>query len=390
MSYDWTEALTPTDTKAWAAALSGNGGLQTVGLRELDLNRSGKKLSSSDVADYGLTTHSAQAFKWNSGDDCTNQWRPQGICGIRLNQPRLSMVAVSWYNHEKQVPNIDKGVRVSFVDVTPGSQRRFKYRHALLVEKSGASNFEPVTVHAGGLGYSRGYLFVPDTYKGIRVFDLSLMLKGLSADSSKTKCGFIDGAAYAFDYRYIVPQVYYYDGLYNGLKASGMAEASGNRPKFSYLSMDWTDSERRILTGSYMDTGDFDSGKRPSAFLWKVSSEHGGRLDVGSTPRNIGIPTGYRRFRWIQGAAISGSKLYISRSTGLGIKRHTLSGSFNSDDYSVGVSQTDVAPQGEKSVLGFEDLHMSLNSDILWGLSEGNRGAAFIGDRIVFWLKGVR
>ena len=392
MSFDWSTALTPKDTRDWASSLAGNNGLSLSTLREIDLNRSGSK---QDVEKYGLTTYKAKAFCWKSSDNTTDYWRPQGICGIRKNDPRLSMVAVSWYNYKKiknpeTNEDINKGVRISFVNVTPNDEERFKYRHVLLVEKDGDSNFKPVKVHAGGLGYANGFLFVPDTDKGIRVFDTTLLMKGLKEDKGKTKCGFIGDLAYAYNYRYIIPQIYYYDNLYQALKDSGLAAESGNVPKFSYLSMDWTNSTRRLMTGSYMDTDDFDNNLFPSAYLWDLSANGDGRLEINSAPRNLGIPVRYKLFFWLQGAAIFGSKLYISRSAGRGVKRHTVEGAWEDNNYSVNLTQKDIAPPDSKSILGFEDLHVSLTSDILWGLSEGNRDNKFIGDRIVFWLKDIK
>lgn len=388
-NYNWSVALTPIDTKTWAESLADKNGLNTVVLRDLDLNRKGEMISSSELGNYKMDIPKAQAFKWNDGDNATNYWRPQGISGIRLNDPRLSMVAVSWYNYEKKPADIDKGCRISFVNVTPDDPKRFHYRHVLLVEKDGDS-FKPVEIHAGGIGYSKGFLYLPDTRKGIRVFDLSLILGGLKEDTSKSKCGFEGNESFAFNYRYILPQVYYYDKLYRGLVDSGMAAESGNSPRFSYLSMDWSESSKRLLTGSYMDSDDFNSGKKTSMFLWQISVNEPGKLDVTQAPRNLNVPTNLKRFRWVQGAARHNSKLYISRSAGEGVKLHAFSGSWAGNNYSVHSSQTDIAPKSDKSILGFEDLHVSLYSDILCGLSEGNRYENYVGDRIVFWIKDVK
>lgn len=385
----WQCAMTPIDDSAWAADLEGKNGLTRVSLRDIDLNREGEKVSSFPD-DYGFSGVEVKAFEWQAGDNSTDDWRPQGIAGIRLENPGYSMVAVTWYDHDDS--DKYKGVRISFVDVTPGSDNRFHYRHVLLVERDG-NNFKPVgdDLHAGGLVYSKGFLFIPDTKNGIRVFDTRNIYNGVETDNTKTKCGFDDGKAYAFNYTYILPQVYNYSNLYSTLITTGMAEESGNNPKFSYLSICWS-GERKLLTGSYMNKGNMEDGLSPSMFLWKLSSDEPGKL-VAEKPRNLGIETGLKRYRWIQGAALYDSVLYISRSVGLGIKKHTVSGSWENDDYSVDREQISVLPtESSSSDLGFEDLHISLSSDILWGLSEGSRSAdpEFTGDRIVFWISGVK
>jgi hypothetical protein len=380
-------SMAPIDTTGWAGGLAGQGGLVRTGLRALPLNRAGSELSRSALREYALTGYGAKAFRWNAGDDSVADWLPQGICGIRLDDPRLSMVLVSWHSEH---PGTDKGVRVSFVDVTPGSSQRFRYRHVLLVQRAeGSAGFAPVEIHAGGIGYSKGFLHVADTYKGVRSFDLSNLYGGLAADDGKSRIGFSGGKAYAFDYRYILPQSYHYDRLYDGLVAAGYSP-HGRRPKFSYASMDWTGGDRGLLTGSYVGKSAWNNGIRPTMFLWRLDPTNAQGTLARVAPRDLGIPAGLKRFRYIQGAARFGSKLYVSRSAGLGVHRHTLSGSWSRDDFAIGSQRTRIVPSRSGSVLGFEDLHLSQSSDRLWGLSEGNRDNAFVGDRIVFWIRGVK
>jgi len=106
-----------------------------------------------------------------------------------------------------------------------------------------------------------------------------------------------------------------------------------------------------------MNTAQYDSGKRPSMYLWQLSSERDGKLDINSDPRNLGVPYDKERFRWIQGATILDSKLYISRSAGIGVRNHDV----------------------------------SLKTKDLWGLSEGDRSQTPViaGDRIVFSLSKI-
>jgi hypothetical protein len=80
---------------------------------------------------------------------------------------------VSWYD-DAVAPR--KGVRVTFLD--PNTKR---YRHVLLVypyiRKNGWPSYEIVGrpqggIHAGGILWYGNYLYVVDTRRGIRVFDM--------------------------------------------------------------------------------------------------------------------------------------------------------------------------------------------------------------------------
>src|SRR5690606_15544938 len=94
------------------------------------------------------------------------------------------LLLVSWY-HDLDTPPV-KGVRLSLADIT--NLNAVPYRHLLLVEPketAGGVGFEAAeydsggSLHAGGIVWYGDYLYVADTSQGLRVYDLSRMLRPL-------------------------------------------------------------------------------------------------------------------------------------------------------------------------------------------------------------------
>src|SRR5688500_5001733 len=156
-------AVTYTDESSFVGSLSSYGYKTPA---QLNLNRVGT--SSGYTAVYGFNIPSdrqVKGFKWNSGDEQTTDWRPQGITGFTWSG--RNYLLVTWYGVGPTaiagVNNQHKGVRISLVDIT--SMRNITYRHILLVQnKANMSNsalydasnpyiqlgsYAPVTIHAG-------------------------------------------------------------------------------------------------------------------------------------------------------------------------------------------------------------------------------------------------
>ena len=107
-------------------------------------------------------------------------WYPQGITGTGdafangFIEDRRALI-VSWYHKTEDRPT--KGARISLFDLTDVDQPR--YRHLLLVTpKENGSNidFGPAeyehgdrdALHAGGIVWLHPYLYVADTFVGMR------------------------------------------------------------------------------------------------------------------------------------------------------------------------------------------------------------------------------
>ncbi len=178
-----------------------------------DLNRSGSTVSSvSGVQCFN------NGFKWNSGDSAVTYWYPQGTAGTATAYAGgaykgKKVLMVSWYHKPAKDPstNLNKGARVSIADLTKmTSAKTVKYRLALLVEpvlSGGLATFKPVPVHAGGMAWRGNLLYVADTSKGFRVFDLTKILKVQTGDKTLVGYSASKKAYHAASYKYVIPQV---------------------------------------------------------------------------------------------------------------------------------------------------------------------------------------
>lgn len=216
--------ITYTDESAFVATLSSYG-FKTPD--QLSLNRDAATSGYTGVYGFNIpAANQVTGFKWNSGDEQTNEWRPQGITGFTWGSKKFLLV--TWYGVGPDdiagVNNQHKGVRLALVDITNMSS--ITYRLILLVQnKANMSNsslykasntytqlgsFCPVTIHAGGVAYYAGKIYVADTKLGMRVFDLSKFVAA-QGDDTETRIGMeTNGDLKAFNYGYILPQTGYY------------------------------------------------------------------------------------------------------------------------------------------------------------------------------------
>ncbi|RAJ88052.1 hypothetical protein CLV59_101817 [Chitinophaga dinghuensis] len=247
-----TEAntVTYTDESAFVSSLSSYG-YKTPD--QLNLNRVASTSGYNTVYGFNIpAANQVTGFKWNDGDEATNEWRPQGITGFTMAGRKFLLV--TWYGVDPGtiagVANQHKGVRVSLVDIT--NMNSITYRHILLVQSKGnmtnsalykSSNtynqldaFCPVTIHAGGVACFAGKIYVADTNLGIRVFDLSKFISA-AGDSAETSCGKVsNGDLKAFNYAYILPQTGYYK-ITNAKPFSAIELGEGATAADKYL---WT------------------------------------------------------------------------------------------------------------------------------------------------------
>lgn len=141
-----------------------------------------------------------EMWLWNEGDYETTKWIPQGMSSsgdalaVGTYEGR-DVWLVSWYQDEG-----DANVRVSFID-----RATHKYRHVLLVEPNAKDNFTSVPIHAGGIAWYGNALYVVDTSKGLRVFDMDNLWEVAIADGvGKNDAA---GGYSANSYRYVLPQI---------------------------------------------------------------------------------------------------------------------------------------------------------------------------------------
>jgi hypothetical protein len=147
-------------------------------------------------------------------------------------------MVVTWYWRPET--GVDKGARISLVDL---DARR--YQHVLLVEPRPGGDYRRVPVHAGGVAWYGTRLYVADTFRGFRVFDLDdlIDLKAVpGADlADKERAGLDGGVHRSFGYRYLLPQ-------------SGRLDRAGEA-RFSFAAIDRSGRPHALVSGEYAEPG---------------------------------------------------------------------------------------------------------------------------------------
>ncbi|MGW8703373.1 hypothetical protein ACWGOK_41805, partial [Streptomyces eurythermus] len=154
-----------------------------------DTNRKATRLTSAP----GTSEAFEAGFTWDSGDQDVDYWIPQGVTtsadaygnGVYPEGGSNKAVLVSWYFETNPDGTgaddypLDKGLRLTFVNYNSASAPT--YRHVLLVEPvktaGGEFSFNPIRKHAGGILWYGNLLYVVDTFKGLRVFDLNTLFQ---------------------------------------------------------------------------------------------------------------------------------------------------------------------------------------------------------------------
>ncbi|KAA0130119.1 hypothetical protein FY557_02500 [Chryseobacterium sp. SN22] len=210
-----------------------------------------------------------RGIRWNTDDETTPLWRPQGIAGFSKDGVRYLLV--SWYAKNEAAY---KGSRITLIDISPGSATYLTYRHILLVQPDIPAtptgylqygSYAPLNVHAGGMAYFKGKIYISSTNLGVRVFDLDKIIEVSTGDTTNDKCGKdSNGNSFAFNYRYILPQTGY--------------QKINNANPFSTIQVN--DEGTQFWTGQYY-SGSADASIVPKVFGFPV--------DANGTLQNSGI-----------------------------------------------------------------------------------------------------
>ncbi|QNL50180.1 hypothetical protein H8S90_00650 [Olivibacter sp. SDN3] len=328
---------------------------------QLNLNRQGQVSGYNSTYGFNIPAdRQVKGFKWNKGDQDTKEWRPQGITGFERNGK--TYLITTWYgvgpSNIPGVHNQHKGVRVSLVDIT--NMSNITYRHILLVQnKENMGNSElyrpsnpytqlegyaPVTIHAGGVAYYDGKIYVADTRLGIRVFDLDKFISA-EGDVNKNKIGVEHSSTLkAFDYGYILPQIGYYK-ITDGSPFSCIALGEGS-----------TSLEKRLWTGQYLAP---DAGRTPTIYGFPINEQGQlyGNVESISPLDKYDTPV-YR----MQGVYRSNAKTVMT-TTGNGNYE-------GSTARLVRYSDGTAAATRYRWPHGAEDLYLDTSTGLLWNLTE--------------------
>ena len=353
-------AVTYTDESSFVSSLSSYGYKTPA---QLDLNRVGT--SSGYTAAYGFNIPSAnqvKGFKWNSGDEQTIEWRPQGITGFTWSG--RNYLLVTWYGVGPTtiagVNNQHKGVRISLVDIT--SMSNITYRHILLVQdKANMSNsalydasnpyvqlgaYAPVTIHAGGVACYAGKIYVADTGLGIRIFDLTKFISAATGDTDERIGKESDGTLKAFNYAYILPQTGYYK-ITNAKPFSCIELGTGA-----------TASDKMLWTGQYIESTETTV---PKVYGFHLNSS--GQIVSSPQPEVITpIDNDNTNVNGVQGVFRAGTKTFMTTTGNSSYEGSTARLVRYNDGATAGVRY--------RWPHGAEDLYLEQSTGYLWNLTE--------------------
>ncbi|MFC5749606.1 hypothetical protein [Actinomadura rugatobispora] len=268
-------------------------------------------------------------------DNETTQWYPQGVTTVADMQADQEWgdghqpVLVSWYDANDNADGMVKGVRVSFMNRTTGS-----YRHVLLVypkQSAGITSYDAVRVsqdstadgyttslHAGGIVWYGNYLFVADTARGFRVFDMRRVFDLGASENGTTSgdhlIGYQQGTYYGYGYRYVMPQIgSWTHTAATGTKCSDNVGAEDGSPNFSYTSLDRSGTDH-LIAGEYC-AGDEDTNGRVAT--WPMAGAFSGGELVMDPDYRWNADAAYTLpVSNVQGATRFNNRWYLSQSDG--------------------------------------------------------------------------
>lgn len=285
------------------------------------------------------------AFRWQNDDDASVAWTPQGITGsadatATGKVGTRSAVLVSFYDEPVAGSGEEnRGVRIAFVDTTIPTAP--KYRFALLVLPKGtkdAPSFDPIRIHAGGIVWYGDRLYVADTSRGFRVFDMRRILQ---VSTASTAFGCTGGTCSAGTYKYVIPQ----NGTY--------MVTSPCKPIFSWVSLDRKSNPPALVSGEYC-SNDACAGPLAGRVLrWPLDATTG-LLRSKTTYPTEAFLMGHKQ---VQGGAFVGSTLYLSSSA---------PAADGGDLYRVSKAKSATSGWGNNP----EDLMVDSNNGWLWSLTE--------------------
>ncbi len=286
-----------TDTSAYI-----NSGFSFLNPSQIDKNRQAIGGSAyTEVYGFNIPEENrVRGIRWNTDDETTSLWRPQGISGFTKDGVRYLLV--SWYAKDEAE---FKGSRITLIDISPSSSTYLTYRHILLVQPdipagttgySQYGSYAPLNVHAGGIAYFKGKIYLSSTNLGVRVFDLNKIIEVSTGDTTNDKCGKdSNGNLFAFNYRYILPQTGY--------------QKINNANPFSTIQVN--DEGTQFWTGQYY-SGSADASIVPKVFGFPVDTN--GRLQntgiVTVTPKNSLFTDNHAH--GIQGVFRKGNRTWLS------------------------------------------------------------------------------
>ena len=314
--------------------------LPTLGVANILAQASRQGTWSSGIcnsAAAGQLTQVTRSFCFDPSDNAsigstTVEWTPQAVTTVADAQDDQDWngtkpLLVSWTDDDSEAV---KGVRVTFIDSATG-----KYQHVLLVypfiNASGNPSYMSlrtqqdstgVSLHAGGMAWYGNYLYVADTDRGFRVFDMRYIFDLQSAangdTTDKLQIGRQNGIYYGHGYRYVMPEVAAWTNVVDRDPAKKCTVNAGS-PTFSFVGLDRSGADH-LTTGEFCadlnGTAPADDKGRVAGWPVIGTGDSAGQPEVGGD----GLWRADSAFRLpignIQGAVRDNGVWYLSRSQG--------------------------------------------------------------------------
>lgn len=322
-------------------------------------NRTATFGSACTTDPFGSMPAPANRYCWDSDDTNSREWVPQGVTSVSDAQDdelwgdHTALVVASYDNYNPgTVDGVrcvgssndacnEKGARITFFN--PATHR---YRHVLLawpyVNNFGHVSFDALHardnpppaqsgIHAGGILWYGNYLYVPDTTRGLRVFDMRYIFDldpdndpdtddatqdGLTSNvTDKKQVGRENNVFYGYGYRYVMPQVGTWTNNAGADNPGNDDCTTDGAPKFSYVSIDRASVPDQLVTGEYCNPSATNTSNGRVA-LWPLNGSTGelayqriGDQDVVRADEAYRLPVSN-----VQGATRAAGSWYFSKS----------------------------------------------------------------------------
>ncbi|MFB9877557.1 hypothetical protein ACFFMN_06410 [Planobispora siamensis] len=230
----------------------------------------------------------ADWYTFDAADNDVADWYPQGLTSAADAGVSGSVFVVSWYFKPVDAP--ERGIRLSFMNTAT-----LRYRHVLLVDVRPDGNIVPINIHAGGVAWYGDLLYVADTVRGLRVFDVRHIYEVNGEDGAAI--GRRDGVYNAFGYRYVMPQ-------------AGSWNTTTGTVRFSFAAVDRTAEPDLLVSGEYVD----DPTKVGRVARWRLSAD--GTLAADGDGLAAAVDAYAMPVQKIQGALSHGRTWYLSQTAG--------------------------------------------------------------------------
>jgi hypothetical protein len=219
-------------------------------------------------------------FRWESGNENEDDWRPQGITGSADAYAggmagNYKVLITSWHGEPTEY------ARITMHDTTTINANA-PYRHALLVVANANGTVTPLRSHAGGAAWIGNFLYVASTDR-LLVFRMSDLIKVKPARQGEVRT-----------YDYILPQA----GSYTANASPGL--------KFSAVSLDRSQSQIALVTSEFRTNA---TGGRIVRFPVNANGSTGATVKSRGAWKTSGITN-------IQGALMRGGRFAIATSYG--------------------------------------------------------------------------